>query len=425
MAPTYVGEIKTWTTEEIKLSAMNSAPYNPKIHTDEFLDRLEKSMMKFGDVQHLVWNKRTANLVDGHGKYKILQRNGITKAETIVVDISLAEEKALNVTLTALRGEWDKDKLADVLTDIQIAIEAPDVDLNIDLEDLGIPEVDLKDLLDIDEEPTVHVDEYFRVPPEPKNERNIKQGDIYALGEHRLMCGDTISGGDVDKLMDGKKAMISFTSPPYNVGALEIKGQKPTQKKYGGDKDQRGEADYLEFLASALSNMMQYSDEVLLNIGLVEGNKHAIIRLIYDHLPIFKDIIYWKKDTVAPHIQSGIINNKVEFILCFGDGKRKFANAQFKQGSYWNVIEGPNASGNDYADIHKATFPIYLPINIIKNFSKKHSIILDPFAGTGTTLIAAEKLGRICYLLEISPEYCNVIIDRFEAFTEQKAKKIS
>jgi DNA modification methylase len=111
----------------------------------------------------------------------------------------------------------------------------------------------------------------------------------------------------------------------------------------------------------------------------------------------------------------------VEFILCFGNGKRKFINAQFSQGTYWNVIEGKNASGNEFAKIHKATFPVYLPENIISNFSRHGAIILEPFTGTGTTLIACEKTGRHCYGMELSPQYVDVIIKRWQDFTGKKA----
>lgn len=139
----------------------------------------------------------------------------------------------------------------------------------------------------------------------------------------------------------------------------------------------------------------------------------------------FKDIIYWKKTTVAPHIQPGVINNLVEFIICFGNGARKFENAQFPQGTYWNVIEGSNASKNEYAKIHKATFPVYLPANIISNFTNQGGSVVDCFGGTGTTMIACEQLGRKCYTMEIDPKYCDVIIERWETFTGGKAIKLN
>ncbi len=107
--------------------------------------------------------------------------------------------------------------------------------------------------------------------------------------------------------------------------------------------------------------------------------------------------------------------------MCFGDGKRKFINPQFGQGTYWNVIEGASASGNEYSEIHKATFPVYLPENIITNFTGRNAIVIDSFGGTGTTLIACEKTARDCRMMELDPKYCDVIIKRWQDFTGKDA----
>jgi DNA modification methylase len=167
--------------------------------------------------------------------------------------------------------------------------------------------------------------------------------------------------------------------------------------------------------------MLASAGEIFYNIGLVQDNKRTIFKMVDHFGDVFKDIIYWKKKSVAPHIQKGVINNLVEFILCFGDGKRKFANPQFGQGTYFNVIEGGNASGNEYSDIHKATFPVYLPENIITNFTCRNAIVIDCFGGTGTTIIACEKTSRQCRMMELDPVYCDVIVKRWEEFTGKKA----
>jgi len=235
------------------------------------------------------------------------------------------------------------------------------------------------------------------------------------------MCGDSTSVDDVDKLMAGRKANICFTSPPYNAGSLNVKGAKSTGAKYKTFDDNKTDAEFFEFLSSNMAIMLAVSDEVFYNMGLVQGNKRTIFKLIDHYGDAFKDVIYWKKKTAAPHIQKGVINNLVEFILCFGDGKRKFKNPQFDQGTYWNVIEGNNASGNEFSDIHKATFPVYLPQNIIENFSGRDAIVIDCFGGTGTTLIACEMTGRYGRLMEIDPAYCDVAVRRFQNFTGEDA----
>ena len=252
-----------------------------------------------------------------------------------------------------------------------------------------------------------------------------KLGDIWQLGRHRLMCGDSTDKETVELLMNGNKADIAFTSPPYNAGSLNIVGNETTKAKYNSYDDNKTELDYFNFIKTNLSLLLDNANEVFYNIGLVENNKRPIIMLQNEFIDKFKDIIYWEKSTVAPHIQNGVINNLVEFILCFGNGKRKFENAQFSQGTYWNVIKGANASGNEYSKIHKATFPVYLPSNIIENFSPKTGTVVDCFGGTGTTLIACEQLNRTCYMMELDPKYCDVIIKRWETLTGEKARLIN
>jgi len=235
------------------------------------------------------------------------------------------------------------------------------------------------------------------------------------------MCGDSTSIDAVGKLIDGRKANICFTSPPYNAGSMNIKNNKETGKKYNSFDDNQTESEFFDFLTANMGCMLAVADEVFYNIGLVQNNKRNIFKMVDAFGESFKDVIYWKKKTVAPHIQKGVINNLVEFILCFGDGKRKFMNPQFGQGTYWNVIEGGNASGNEYSDIHKATFPVYLPENIITNFTGRNAIVIDCFGGTGTTLIACEKTDRDCRMMELDPKYCDVIINRWQNFTGNKA----
>lgn len=253
----------------------------------------------------------------------------------------------------------------------------------------------------------------------------VSLGQVWQLGEHRLACGDCTDRAVVEAVMGGARAVITFTSPPYNVGSLNILGNVGTLPKYKNDTDKKSHTEYLELLLGFTDLALSICDEVFMNIGLVEGNKRAIISYLMHYIEVFKDFIYWKKYTVAPHIQKGVINNLVEFVICLGDGNRKFKNAQFGQGTYWNVIEGPNASGNEYAQIHKATFPLYFPAEIINNFSPSGVIVYDPFLGSGTTLIACENLNRRCRAIELDPGYCAVAIQRWADLTGQQPQRVS
>ena len=388
-------------------------PYakNSRTHSDQQVAQIAASIKEFGFRNPILVDG--VGIIAGHGRLMAAQKLGLDKVPTIdCSDMTESQKKAYIIAdnKLALNAGWDTAMLTIEMQELE--------DEGFDLTLLGFDDKELNALLQPEVvEGLTDEDAVPDVPDEPKT----KLGDIYILGNHRLMCGDSTSIDDIEKLMDGNKADICFTSPPYNAGSLDIKGNAGTQKKYNSFDDNQTEDEYKDFVISNLNCIFSVCNEVLYNIGLVEGNKRVIIDVLAHYREQFKDIIYWKKNNVAPHIQGGVINNLVEFILCFGDGKRKFQNAQFTQGSYYNVIEGSSAAGNEFSKIHKATFPTYLPENIIQNFCPVKGSILDTFGGTGTTMIAAEKLSRKSYLIELDPKYCDVIVKRWEDFTGKKA----
>ena len=391
----------------------NLIPYakNSRTHSPEQVGQIAASIKEFGFRNPILVDG--VGIIAGHGRLMAAQKLGLDKVPTIdCSDMTESQKKAYIIAdnKLAMNAGWNTSMLTVEMKDLE--------DEGFDLKLLGFDDKELNALLQPDiVDGLTDEDAIPDVPEEPKT----KLGDIYILGNHRLMCGDSTSIDDIEKLMDGNKADICFTSPPYNAGSLDIKGNARTQKKYNSFDDNQTEDEYKDFVISNLNCIFSVCNEVLYNIGLVEGNKRVIVDVLAHCREQFKDIIYWKKNNVAPHIQGGVINNLIEFILCFGDGKRKFQNAQFTQGSYYNVIEGSSAAGNEFSKIHKATFPTYLPENIIQNFCPVKGSILDTFGGTGTTMIAAEKLSRKSYLMELDPKYCDVIVKRWENFTGKKA----
>ena len=385
---------------------------NPRTHSATQIEQIRRSIQEFGFTNPLLVDEN-GQLVAGHGRLEAAKAEGMTELPVIELQgLSEAQKRALVIAdnqITVNAG-WDMDMLKDEIEDLKLG--------DFELELLGFDEKFLDGLLE--PEPVAGLTDEDAVPEVPETPKTVL-GDIWLLGNHRLMCGDSTSIDSVDKLMDGKKANICFTSPPYNAGSLNVKGQSVTGKKYNSFDDNQTETEFFDFLTANMNCLMAVSDEVFYNIGLVQDNKRTIFKLVNEFGDTFKDVIYWKKKTVAPHIQKGVINNLVEFILCFGDGKRKFINPQFGQGTYWNVIEGANASGNKFSNIHKATFPIYLPENIITNFTGRNAIVIDCFGGTGTTLIACEKHNRECRMMELDPKYCDVIIKRWQDFTGKTA----
>lgn len=397
-----------------EISVDKLIPYasNSRTHSEQQIAKIAGSIKEFGFLQPVLTDGENGILC-GHGRVLAAQKLGLSKIPTTdAAHLTPNQRKAFIIAdnRLPLDAGWDMELLTLEMGDLR--------DGGFDLSLIGFDDGELANMFVDKTEGLTDPDEVPDVPDDPVT----KEGDVWLLGKHRLMCGDSTSIDAVDKLMDGVKANICFTSPPYNAGSMNIKGQTRTDKKYNSFDDNQTSSEFMEFLHSNLSCMTAVCDEVFYNIGLVQNNKRVIFELVAEFGDAFKDVIYWKKNVVAPHIQKGVINNLVEFILCFGDGKRKFVNPQFTQGSYWNVIEGPNASGNEFAGIHKATFPVYLPENIISNFTARNAVVVDCFGGTGTTNIAGEMTGRTVYTMELDPKYCDVIIKRWQDFTGEQAK---
>ena len=397
-------------------------PKNPRQWTQDDIDRTAASIQRDFDFLE----DRPLLVTPCGDKYVVFAGNlRQTAARTIGVDSMPAyiytpedEDDYLTIKRRAMLdngsfGAWDWDALANEWDDLPLG-------------DWGVPAwPSAEDDGESSSEKHTQEDDFDEETD--RIEVRCKKGDIWQLGDHRLMCGDSTDAGQVAMLMNGVKADISFTSPPYNAGCLDLPGNERTKKKYQNDDDKRSDSEYIAFLKKNVEILLSVSSEVFYNLGVVSGSKRAIIETLYNFRDNFKDFIYWKKSNPVNAIAHGVISSSVELIMCFGENNtRRFNDTHFENGEYYlGVIEGSVASSNEYAKIHKATFPIYLPENIIKNFSSPGSSVLDCFGGTGTTLIASEQLNRKCYMMEIDPHYCDVIIARWEKATGRTAEKLN
>jgi DNA modification methylase len=401
-------------------------PFQGKLKTldDKNFNKLRKSIVEegFSFTVHVWQNDKTIYIIDGHQRVSVLtqmRKQGIKVPPISCAFVSAEtyrDAKKLVLLAISQYGKIQKDGFLEF-------VDGEDFDFG----DYDFPDLTF-DISSLFENQKGEFDESKEDDIPDEAPARVKIGEIWQLGDHRLMCGDSTKKDDVNKLMNGCKADICFTSPPYNAGSMEIAGNTRTGKKYKTFDDNQTEAEFFKFLMNNLNCMLDVCEEIFYNIGMVEKNKRTIVDVLAALRDNFKDVIYWNKTNPAPHIQPGIINNKVEFILCFGQsncGNRKFSNAQFSQGTYWNVIDGNNASGNAYSSVHKATFPVYLPENIIKNFCPPKGTVVDCFCGTGSTIVAAEKLGRSGLGMELDPHYCDIIIERWEKLTGKKAERVS
>ncbi len=374
--------------QKVKLNEIKNNPNNPRILKDDKFKKLVKSIQDFPkmlEIRPIVVNSDMI-VLGGNMRLKACKEAGLKEVSIIFADdLTEEEQRQFIIKDNVGFGEWDWEQLANEW----------DADK---LEDWGldIPNFEVKEELSAEEDD-------YEMPDEVQTD--IVLGDLFEIGDHRLLCGDSTCSDTVAKLMDGEKADISFTSPPYNAGK-NVRGNF-----YENDNDDKTNDDYIKFLYDFTINTLNNSTYSFVNLQLLESNKHALIDYQYQLKEQIKDVLIWNKKQYPPHINKGTFGCKWEYVFVFSFQSKGRSFPASWQGKFPNVIETENASGNEYAQIHKATFPISFPSWIIEKMDLSKSI-LDLFCGTGTTMVAAHQLKRKCYGMELDPKYCQVIVDR-------------
>ncbi len=384
-------------------------PYvnNPRHNDGEAIDKVAASIKEYGFKQPLIVDKENV-VICGHTRLKGAKKLGLDKVPVIKADdLTPAQIKAYRIAdnKVAEYSSWDNELLSIEFEELQ--------NLDFDLDLTGFEDFEIESLFE-EEETAEAVEDDYEV--EISKEPNAKLGDVYQLGKHRLMCGDSTSIDDVEKLMNGEIADISFTSPPYNVG--HNLGYDDTSK-YENDDDNK--SDYVDFLKQFTLNAYANSQYTFVNIQQLANNKIDLIEWLYEFKHLLSDTLIWDKGHAAPAMAHKVTNSCFEYIYVFNENAKRSIGTREFHGNVDNIVRIPSQRKNEYSDIHNATFPIELPTHIINNFSNAEDSILDLFGGTGTTLIACEQLNRTCYTMELDPKYVDVIIDRWETLTGEKA----
>ena len=268
--------------------------------------------------------------------------------------------------------------------------------------------------------------------PEPPADPITKPGDLWLLGEHRLLCGDSTKAEDVERVMGGEKADMAFTSPPYNAGDSKTGAyaggsakRSDHKKMYLDDFDNMDSAEYLSFIFKIIKNAASSLKEqaaMLWNVAYNAKSRREYGQILFSEenpLPVQESIV-WDKGVGMNVSANHIYSRSCEFVFLLS--KTQDYKSNQKGGVYWNVWRISPRDGDNMQNGHGASYPVKLPAKGIEQHSNKDDLVFDPFLGSGTTLIAAEQLGRRCYGLEISPAYCDVIVQRWETLTGKKAE---
>ena len=369
------------------------AEYNPRKDLkpgDAEYEKLKRSITEFGYVEPVIWNKTTGRVVGGHQRLKVLMDMGITEVECVVVELSEEKEKALNIALNKISGEWDKDKLALLITDLQ----GTDFDVSL----TGFEPAEIDDLFK-DSVKDGLKDDDFDVEAELKKPTITKSGDVWTLGRHRLVCGDSTKAETFNLLMCGKKANLVVTDPPYNVNYEGTAGKIKN--------DNMANDAFYEFLLAAFTNMESVmADDASIYVFHADTEGLNFRRAFADAGFYLSGTCIWKKQSLV--LGRSPYQWQHEPIL-FGwkkKGKHLWYTGR-KESTIWE-FDKPKKNAD-----HPTMKPIALIAYPILNSSMSNTLILDAFGGSGSTLIACEQTDRTCYTVELDEKFCDVIVKRY------------
>lgn len=396
--------------ENIPISEIKPYEKNPR-KNDKAVDIVAKSIKEFGFKVPIILDKNN-QIIAGHTRLKAAIKLNLKEVPVIRAD-ELNEEqvKAFRImdNKSADYSEWDFDLLKDEFLELD--------ETEYDLENTGFDLRDIGDILDdmeTKDDGFVEVDAYERA----KNKTKIKQGDIYQLGEHRLMCGDSTIKEDVDRLMDQNKADMVFTDPPYGVdysGKNEFLNKidegKRIQERIKED-DIKDMGEFLDKVCDRIKENMKETNAIYFTFA---GStlRYLLNSLEETGFKMHQILVWFKNNHVLGRVDYAY---KHELIVYGWYGKHKYYG-EFCP-SVWE-IDKPHKS-----ELHPTMKPIELCAKAIGNSSQVDMVVLDLFGGSGSTLIACEQLNRKCFMMEIDYVYCQVIIDRWEKLTKSKAVKL-
>lgn len=405
-----------WKTEKRELKTLKLWDRNPRQITKEKFEKLKERIIKRG-FHDVIKIDVDGTILSGNQRKRALQELGINEVFVMFPNRGLTEEEREKVALESNinDGEWNFDELANFneKTLLDLGWESEELD-RIFQADLGGDDFNAEEEYEKIKEPTV------------------KNGDLFEINGHRILCGDSRNPENIKRLMNGKIAKLVFTSPPYNMNA----------KMYQNYQDNLKSAEYIKFNLDVINNCKKFlKGFIFWNISYNKNSRQEFIEIIYKIIKetglSFLELIVWDKGHALPITsKEGLtrqyedillvgdqesINNDLELYFCGRNDERAYFNKKTQKGltNYWRIN-----SNKIQQDNHSACFPVALPIKGIELMTSRGDIILDPFLGSGTSLVAAQRTGRECYGVELDPVYVELTLNRIKNLIGKEPIKV-
>jgi DNA modification methylase len=393
---------------EVPIEDLRPDPANPRRIDEDELAALTRSLRRWGVVQPVLARRDDKTIVGGHQRLLAARRLGMETVPVIWLDLDVEQSRLLNLALNRINGEWDEQLLARLVADL-----GDSVDLSLS----GFGDDELKDLLRAmeakerrDKPESFDLDEALEAVRQPRT--NL--GDLWLLGEHRLLCGDATKSEDVARVNDGKQADLCFTDPPYNVAMGDHGGQGRGRRKRRIANDALPPEEWEAFVRGFATTVLASTDGAIY-VCMSSKEWPLLARVLQEVGGHWSDTLIWRKDRF---VLGRADYQRAYEPIWYGwrDGVKRTWKGGRDQDDVWD-IERPSES-----PLHPTTKPLPLVERAIENSTEPGALVLDPFLGSGSTLIACERTGRISAGIELDPRYCDVIVARWEAFTGMTAE---
>ncbi len=400
--------------EHVDIETLRPDPANPRKIGDAELEALTRSLREYGFVQPVIALRSDNTVVGGHQRLLAARKLGIKHVPVVYVDLPLEQARLMNLALNKISGEWDEDLLAHLIADLS---SVADLDLSLS----AFSEDELEKLLkSLDHREKRERPEAFDLDAAleaAQGAHGAKRGDLWALGGHLLLCGDATDPKAVARLMGDKRAQIAFTDPPYNVSYGDHGGQQRGQRKRHLKNDALSSEQWEAFCAGWAKNLLDHTDGAVYVCLAVNERLSVLFDALRESGGHWANMLVWAKDRFL--LGRGDYQWQYEPIWYgWKEGTKREWRGGRNQGNVLK-IKRPSAS-----ELHPTMKPLELVERCLENSSRVGGVVLDLFLGSGSTLIAAERTGRVCYAMELDPHYAQVAVARWESFTGEKARKL-
>jgi DNA modification methylase len=411
----------TLTVVEVPIDELRPDPANPRRISDAQLESLTRSLKEYGFIQPVLARREDKTVIGGHQRLIAARRLGFKTVPTVFLDLSVEQARVLNVALNQISGDWDRELLARLLSDLK-----PIEDIDLTLTGFGEDELAklLKSLDARDKKERVEDFDLDAALEAAQARPRAQRGEIWALGDHRIMCGDSTDAGDVERLMAGEKAALLATDPPYLVdyqadshpASKANRGRKTKDKRWDDYHDPETSVAFFKgFLHACLPHLRP-------NTAVYQWHadkRRMLVEQAWRESGLFlhQAIVWVKARAVLTH--SHFLWQSEPCLYGWLGGQQPKRKPPANASNVWQLDQQGDSMG-----IHPTQKPLEVFLRPIEWHTEVGDIVLEPFSGSGTQIIAAEKLSRRCFAMEQEPRYVDVAVLRWEAFSGQQAVRL-